>query len=271
MVHQLEMWLQPTVFFPPRIPDPKFLSCHRQDTQHSMPTFPCGHGVGSRDCAKGGARKDRSSSLVIAEPGREENATRATQTPGTYSSPPSRPWSPQHGCRLQTRQERLPVVPRSPGVHGCASISRQLIRRGSHGHKSECEKNHSSLPRNTGWLLHLAVLSTCRPGDAAGGPFPKGIPPFGRGHSSTDSINILSIFYIPRTIQARQCGRQPGRLRPCPREAHIQQQSGVSPVPRRGSALGRAFPRLGAVSGAHIGTSRPVRAYNVAVFTTREK
>ena len=96
-----QMWLQPTVFFPLRVPDPKFLSCHLQDTQHSMSTFPGCHGVRSRDCARGEARKGRSSSLVTAEPGRQENATRAAQTPGTCSSPTSRPWSPQHGCRLQ--------------------------------------------------------------------------------------------------------------------------------------------------------------------------
>lgn len=33
--------------------------------------------------------------------------------------------------------------------------------------------------------------------------FLEGIPPFGRGHASTDSINILSIFYTPRTIQGK--------------------------------------------------------------------
>ena len=165
------------------------------------------------------------------------------------------------------------MVPRSPGVRGCASISRRLIRRGSTVTRVDARKTtHLFLEIQAGFSTCLfCPHAGSRPGDAAGGPFPEGIPPFGLGHSSTDSINILSTFYIPRTVQARQCGREPGRLRPCPHEAHSQQQSGVPLMPRRGSALGRAFSRLGAVSRAHIGTSRPVRAYKVAVFTTREK
>lgn len=37
--------------------------------------------------------------------------------------------------------------------------------------------------------------------------FPEGIPPFGGGHAPTDSINILSIFYTPRTIQGKAAWR----------------------------------------------------------------
>ena len=69
MVHQLEMWLHLTVFFLLQVPDPMSLPCHLQDTQRSMHAFPGCHRVGSRDCAKGGTRKDRSSSPAITGQG----------------------------------------------------------------------------------------------------------------------------------------------------------------------------------------------------------
>lgn len=102
--------------------------------------------------------------------------------------------------------------------------------------------------------------------------FLEGIPPFGRGHASTD-YDILSIFYTPRTIQGKaawQGTRQTKALRLRKPWPHPAAKWRCCPC-QGGQCSGRAFPWLGTVSQGTHRDLRPVRAYNVAILTTREK